>query len=426
MQITPEQHDDLLELHVQGRLDNEWAATLDKAIDDGLRQGYHSLLVDLSGVVYASSAGLGVLTRAHSQFRAIRGFFGVGGAKGSVADVIRLTGLSKLLLVDLETVRATRGGGQSTISMPGKLALGDDVEFLVYDRLANASMSCEVFGDPTRFESGSYLEADMIDVPLSAETSAIGLGALGSGFAECSSRFGELLAVQGNVAQLSASGSGMPDYQTARGEFVPQAAMLYGLTWTGTYERLVRFDGRDPESRIELHALVDDVLTLTECEAAAVVIVAETAGLVGASLRKSPVHAASSNRSRFDHPEVRDWLFFTPERSLPHTLAVVAGIAARTPLRNEVGILEPFLRPLSRESSVLGHFHAAAFPFRPFKKRQLQLGDTVNTLFDAEQLEGLLHLVHDEREFSGTGDSEFIRGACWVAPLKSVTRRSLK
>lgn len=202
--------------------------------------------------------------------------------------------------------------------------------------------------------------------------------------------------------------------------------MLYGLTWTGTYERLVRFDGRDPESRIELHALVDDVLTLTECEAAAVVIVAETAGLVGASLRKSPVHAASSNRSRFDHPEVRDWLFFTPERSLPHTLAVVAGIAARTPLRNEVGILEPFLRPLSRESSVLGHFHAAAFPFRPFKKRQLQLGDTVNTLFDAEQLEGLLHLVHDEREFSGTGDSEFIRGACWVAPLKSVTRRSLK
>lgn len=426
MQITPEQHDDLLELHVQGRLDNEWAATLDKAIDDGLRQGYHSLLVDLSGVVYASSAGLGVLMRAHGQFKAIRGFFGVGGAQGNVADVIRLTGLAKMLLVDLESTRVTRGGGQSTISIPGKLALSDDMEFLVYERDASASMRCEVFGDPTRFESGRYAEADAVEVPLSAETSAIGLGALGSSFSECSSRFGELLAVQGNVAQLSASGAGMPDYQTARGEFVPKASMLYGLIWTGTYERLVRFDGREPESRIELHALAEQALSLTDSDAAAIVIVAETAGLVGASLRKSPVHATASNRSRFDHPEIRDWLFFTPERSFPHTLAVVSGIAARAPMQGDVAVLEPFLRPLSRQSSVQGHFHAAAFPFRPFKKRQLQLGDTVNTLFDAEQLQGLLHLVHDEREFTGTGDSEFIRGACWIAPLKSVTRRSLK
>ncbi len=424
MQITSEQHDDLLELHVQGRLDNEWSATLDQAIDDALRQGYHSLLVDLSGVVYASSAGLGVLTRAHGQFRAIRGFFGVGGAQGPVAEVIRLTGLAKMLLVDLEKARITRGVGQSTISLPGKLALTDDIEFVVYDPTPNSTMTCQVFGDAERFAAGTYSSADVVQIPFSPDTGAIGLGAFGDNFEECSTRFGELLAVQGNVAQLATSGSGRPDYQTARGEFIPKASMLYGATWTGRYERLLRFDGRDPESRIELHALVEQALSLTNSSAAAVVIVAETAGLVGASLRKSPVQATKANGSRFDHPEVRDWLFFTPERSFPRSLAVVAGIAAKTPLTGDATALTPLLRPLRRDGNILGHFHAAAFPFRPFKKRQLNVAETVTSLFDAEQLQGLLHLVHDQREISGTGDSEFLRGACWVGPLKSVTRRA--
>ena len=30
---------------------------------------------------------------------------------------------------------------------------------------------------------------------------------------------------------------------------------------------------------------------------------------------------------------------------------------------------------------------------------------------------GLLHLLHDDREIAGVGESEFTRGACWVAPL---------
>jgi len=421
MQITLEQHDDLLELHVQGRLDNEWAATLERAIDDALRQGFHALLIDLHGVAYASSAGLGVLTRAHKQFKAIRGFLGVGGAQGPVEEVIRQTGLAKMLLVDLAEARAGRGIGQSTMSLPGKLALSDDIEFIIYDRQRDASMKCQAIGNPTHFDRGEYSATDITLVPLDTQTSAIGLGALGSDGADVTARCGELLAVQGNVAQLPTSGASLPDYQTARGDFIPKASLLYGITWTGRYERLIRFDGRDPESRIELHALIEQCLSLTDSLAAAIVIVAESAGLVGASLRKSPLQSAHSGRSRFDHPEIRDWLSFTPERSFPRSLAVVCGVAARaSALTGSLARLSPFVRSLSRSRQVQGHFHSAAFPFRPFKKRSLQLSDSVNALFDAEQLQGLLHLVHDEREISGTGDSEFMRGACWVAPLTTI------
>ena len=39
------------------------------------------------------------------------------------------------------------------------------------------------------------------------------------------------------------------------------------------------------------------------------------------------------------------------------------------------------LRPLDHEACS-EHFHAAAFPFRPFKKGRLELTETVHTLFD--------------------------------------------
>ena len=75
------------------------------------------------------------------------------------------------------------------------------------------------------------------------------------------------------------------------------------------------------------------------------------------------------------------------------------------------------VRPLDAAGAIEGHFHAAAFPFHPFKKGRLELKDTVRTLFEAGGLLGLLHLLHDDRDIAGVGESEFTRGACWVAPL---------
>jgi hypothetical protein len=41
----------------------------------------------------------------------------------------------------------------------------------------------------------------------------------------------------------------------------------------------------------------------------------------------------------------------------------------------------------------------------------------VTSLFEHEQLLGVLHLLHDDRGSAGAGESEFIRGACWAAPI---------
>jgi hypothetical protein len=73
------------------------------------------------------------------------------------------------------------------------------------------------------------------------------------------------------------------------------------------------------------------------------------------------------------------------------------------------------MRPLG--TGCAGHLHAAAFPFRAIKKGRIDLGDTVSALFEADAPLGVLHLLHDDRAAAGAGESEFVRGACWLGPL---------
>jgi hypothetical protein len=77
---------------------------------------------------------------------------------------------------------------------------------------------------------------------------------------------------------------------------------------------------------------------------------------------------------------------------------------------------------LVRSGEFYGHFHAAAFPYRPLRKGKVDLVHTVQPLFESEQVLGLLHLLNDWRELSGAGESRFLRGACWCAPLTFETQ----
>ena len=95
------------------------------------------------------------------------------------------------------------------------------------------------------------------------------------------------------------------------------------------------------------------------------------------------------------------------------TTSLIVGLAAGAAR----GASLPLLKPLLRSAELYGHFHAAAFPYRPLRKGRVELADTVGTLFESEQVLGLLHLLNDWRPASGAGESRFLRGACWCAPI---------
>jgi hypothetical protein len=199
----------------------------------------------------------------------------------------------------------------------------------------------------------------------------------------------------------------------ASGSEAPTIRVSRGLVCDGTFARHLRFETTDPGGLVPLVEIAGLCLELSRGQAAAVVMMAETSALIGAALRQSPFDADTDDLFAF--PDVRRRLTFTAEPAFRGSLALVVGVVQRP----DGPIPSSPLRPLGGDSDLLGHFHAAAFPFRPFKKGRLVLGDTVRTLFEETGVQGVLHLLNDNRPVVGVGQSEFTRGACWIGTIEA-------
>jgi len=243
----------------------------------------------------------------------------------------------------------------------------------------------------------------------------IGLGAFGHHFEDCEQRFGEFLSVAGAAAYQPTDGSNVPDYLIAEGSFVPELQVLYALVCKGPFASLARFEANSEPGAVPLSDLAEVALEISGAARAGIVVIAESAGLIGATLRQAPTQSAFKGEL-FHYPEARRWLSFSPEHTHLRSLAVIAGVVSRSP----DGRLATMLRPIGPGSSITGHFHAAAFSYRPIKKGRIDLKATIKSVFEAETLQGVLHLLADDRESAAAAQSEFVRGSCWISPIAEV------
>jgi anti-anti-sigma factor len=389
MEILRTQHDGYLEMSFAGRLDSYWAGHLTESAGQTMREGTHALRLNLANATYISSAGIAALVGIYKEFSAVNGSFAVVEVSRAVQQIVEMVGLGPVLL-----------GSSAPPAPPPPEGLQ------VFDCVAGAELTCRVFGDPGLLARASFGEGDASHLNPGEDSIALGLGALGEGFTHCRERFGEFLSVAGAAAYQPTDGTNAPDYMVSSGSFVPQITALYGLCCQGPLAALVRF-----EDASQLSRLVERALEIAGRTTAAIVILAESAGLSGASLKRSPV----SGGALFGHPEIQTWVSFSPEPCYTRNLVLLAGVASAAPCN----ALRPFLRPISRASAVSAHFHAAAFGYRPLPKGRLDLRAAVKGLFDGAGLQAVLHVLADDRE-GGATESELLRGACWVGPVGRV------
>jgi anti-anti-sigma factor len=407
MEIVTQQFDDALEVKVRGRLDNYWTEHLRSNLEEFIRGGAHVIRLNLSEVSYLSSAGVGLLVLIYRQLKEIGGALIIASPSDRVKQVLDLCALTPILLTNpAPAVPALRKTEVRRFTSP-------NASFEVLEYASEKPLSVQLIGDPSLFRSCHFGPDDCRTIAFPPATFGFGLGALGNGFEEAQSRFGEFLAVGGSAAYLPTDGTNVPDFMVSSGELVPEVNVLYGLRCDGGFSHLLRFEAISSDSPIVLSELVATALEISGGQPIGMVLVVESAGLVGAALRRSPALAAVANLSPFQYPEVRSWLSFSTERLYSRSLALISGIAA-----NSTGEpLASLMRRVGRDASPVGHFHAAAFSYRPLKKGDIDLHATVATLFETETLQGVLHLLTDDRETVGPLQSEFVRGACWIGAL---------
>ncbi len=409
MDIVKEKIKNNVILRLSGRLDAQQAEHLAEALDDVLSSGEHQMQLDMHQVVYISSAGIRILLRYYQNLHKIGGAFTLIRPSEIVRSVIELTGLTQLFEA-ASTQDASREKTQST----GSTRHFDTLSCTIQEEITDASVVCTLHGAPQKLSSGAFTASDMMPLTLPRNTFGLGLGSFGDNFEDCRPRFGEFLAAGGAAAYLPADSVKNPDYFIEQGQLAPTINSLYALTGTGAYAQRLRFDTRPDNGGATLCALVQAALTLSRAPRIALIALAETKGLVGASLKHAPTETEAANL--FAHPEIRQWLRFTPERSHERSLAWIVGVAST----KEDPQLAPFLRPLQAEPALYGHFHAAAFSYRALPKGQIALVDTLASLFEEQSLLSVLHLLNDTRPITGIGDSLFARGALWASPITTI------
>ncbi|NOZ23853.1 MAG: STAS domain-containing protein [Planctomycetes bacterium] len=410
MEIKRKERGKVLEIQIEGRLDAYWADHLNEELSAAVREGHYRIVLNFSGLSYISSAGVRVLMRFYKQLRSLDGAFSIMQPSETVHEVLRIMRLDDLLAPPSEKAEAPEAPqGERAIEL-------DTGTLRVYPEQPDAELTCRAIGDATAFPGRAFEEKDCHPLSLPKNAFAIGLGALESGYEDCKGRFGEFIAAPGAAAYLPTDRGNVPDYMVSAEQGVTDLQVLYCLACEGGVSHVVHFESK-PDLSLSLLDLAVQCLDITGADAAGFVMAAEIEGLVGAALKRSPALAAAGERA-FHHPGIRDWMMFTTEPAYARGVALVAGVVSQ----KDDETLVPFLRPLGREGQPQGHLHAAAFSYRPMKKGKVDLAETVYALFEGEMLQGILHLVHDTRPIAGTGQSEFVRGTCWVAPIRTVER----
>jgi anti-anti-sigma factor len=411
MQITQHPHADLLELQLTGRLDASWADHLSNTIENAVRSGSHRIVLNMANVRYISSLGVGVLVRQLQLLQSVNGSLTITQPSTPCRTVLTLCGLADFFRMDgSQSSTAKLGASSRAVTLGG-------ATYQVYPQQTEHPLSCSLVGKPQQLRSNGFAAGDCHSLNFANGTFGLGLGAFGEGFADCESRFGEFLAAAGcAIALPTGDPNASPDYVVEQGDFVPHVECLYALSGSGDFPMMVRFDASsEGHGQVGLSELVDSLLDLSESPLIAFVVLAEAAGLVGASLQRSPV----SMPVALQLPKVRDWLSFTSERKKERSLALLVGVAGRRPPQ---ATLE-FLRPIKDGSQVMAHVHAAVFPYRPVQRGELPFAKTIAGVFASSTPSTVLHLMADTRPIEGVGETDLLRGACWTGPLRAISQR---
>jgi anti-anti-sigma factor len=412
LEINREDCDGEIVLKCSGRLDANQAGHLNDYIDRLVREGLYQISLDLTGIEYLSSAGIRSLVTQYKNLKAINGQFHIAAMSENVKQVLNMVGMVEMLGQQPKKVVVEEKKHETS----NQLTL-NGFKFKLSALQQEGTTKATFYGEPEQIKESRFKPKDARQINSEEKHFAIGLGAIGNSFDECKNRFGEYIMMGKNIAYLPADGSKKPDYMVSSGQLIASITELYGIHFQGNFSHLVYFEPEDLKNTIGLSQIAESIQKMTNFKQMAVVMVAESGGLIGTSLNTSPV----DGKKIFSFPEVKETMNFTTEPAHFKMLTLSVGCFSA-----EENGRSKFLRPLLGDSPLSAHVHTAVFPYTPLKKTGIDLNETVEYLFETSELTDILHLVNDNREISGQGESQFVQGFCWIVPIESINNISSK
>ena len=231
-------------LRLDGRLDREWAEQLSIVLEDLLRDGVRRLTIDLARLTYISSAATQVLSRWQQELAVLRGEMELTSLPSTVREMFATMGWDSATPAAASSPGAVDLRQSSWQTGPNLESFGT---YQTSSRVAGASLSCRLHGNPTQLSQASIGVNDCDVVAFPGEAFGLGVGAIARQYEECHERLGEVIGVAGCVAHFPSDGTRMADYLVGDGSVPPRVVLASGITCQGEFSQLVRFNSR-PEA----------------------------------------------------------------------------------------------------------------------------------------------------------------------------------
>lgn len=388
---------------LDGRLDANWAGHLDDYLDGLVREGAHRLVLNMSGVQYMSSAGIRTLVNQYKKLKKIGGLFLIESLSPEVSQVLEMVGMLQMFTEETPEI-IIEEKEKSEYQEIGHYKFENEV-------LSNGVMSLGLTGNPALTQTSGFTEAENRKFKFKSNQYGLGIGAIGDGFEDCKSRYGEFLAVGDALVYKPSDGSKIPDYMVRTGKLEPEINALYSLNAEGNFANRIIFEPVAINSGITITELVTSLAVSSGQKQFLFLIIAESDGLVGASLNTPPVNG----NPLFEFPAIRENIHFTTEPAYSKMLSISLGVYAVDPDEE----LKTFLRPEKSGSSSFIHAHTAVFPYQSLPKNEKSAVKLVRHLFESSYVLDVLHLINDSREIAGIGESTFKQGVAWIGKLSN-------
>jgi len=399
MQLNEKIYGKYLIIKSKGRLDANWSEYFNDYFLDLIRQGKHYLIVDAAEMEFLSSAGIRSLVRIAKELQKVKGSFGIFQATEFVAKTIEMTGFKSWML-DVLPEPEVAGVASDRSQKP---------HLTYYEIQADSALELTAAAN---WKFPEKLNKQSVDrIRFDAASFALGIGSPDDHTADTFGSAGEFLVVSGQVIFQPPELKSKPDFLLSEGDFVPELNVLQALAFEGAMRGLIRFNPPEGATKIGLSELAHEALQLSGASTAALLILAETDGLVGAQLINNPANLNDNDWPEF--PQIREWLAFSGERVFATKQVLVFGVVSK----EDENPITSLLHPLPSSEGLKGHFHGAVFPYQPLQNGVIELKQSIMKFLNGPPPQALLHLIDDNRAAGGLGESGFVRGACWFSPI---------
>ena len=400
MKIDCEQRGKYLLIKAEGRLDASWAEYFTDTLLLQIRQGRHHLVLNAGDMTFLSSAGIRALLQVFKELNTVEGDLRIVNPTAFVEQTLSTSGFQMWLDRGLPDDMPA-AGGKDEATAAGQAGI---------QRYQLNEKAVLTLSEPACWRPWQVVTKERVrTLILDRNCFCLGIGSAAATFDEARGRFGEFLAVAGNVVYQPPDEQSPPDYLIAEQAFLPRMQCIQSLSWHGQPGYLIRFAPTEAAPFYPVSAVMSLILEQTGGRPAGFVISGEIEGLVGAALIRSPGLITEERSLSF--PEIREWLTFCGERSFAHQQALLAGII--TPGGS------PQMPSIAGAAGAAVHIHAAVFPYQPLPNGRIELAAATEKFFNGPPPLAVVHLVDDDRPAVGLGESALIRGACWYGPLEN-------